>query len=92
MHISFDCPRLSGFHVVPFRSFPSYVAYAMAQSARHGQGSVRVLFLMDGMALEQGWLRVLLFSSVSVIPPLLLPHSFIYHRPCMCNLTNLQRR
>lgn len=92
IHISFDCPRLPGFHVFPFCSFSSYVAYAMAQSVRRGQGLVRVLFLVDGMALEQGWLRVLLFSPVSVIPPFLLSHSFICYRPCMCNLTNLQRR
>ena len=63
IHISFDCLRLPGCHVVPFLSFPSYVACAVAQSVRRGQVSVHVLFLVDRVALGQGWLRVLLFPQ-----------------------------
>jgi hypothetical protein len=63
IHVSFDCPLHPGYHVAPLLSFSSYVACAMAQSVRRGQGSVRVLFLVDRVALGLGLLRVLLFPQ-----------------------------
>jgi len=35
---------------------------------------------MDEMALGHVFLRVLRFRSASIVPPVLHPHSFLYHR------------
>jgi hypothetical protein len=50
---------------------------------RIGTISVHVGFMVDNVALGQVFLSVLLFSSVSVIPPMLHTHSFIYCRRCV---------
>jgi hypothetical protein len=36
--------------------------------------------MVDQVALRQVFLRVILFPSVSIIPPFLHGHSFVYHR------------
>jgi len=41
---------------------------------------VRMGFIVDRVALWQVFLPVFLFSSVSIIPPMLYTHSFIFHQ------------
>jgi hypothetical protein len=41
--------------------------------------SVHVKFMVDGFTLGQVFVRLLLFSSVTIIPPLLHTHSFTSH-------------
>jgi hypothetical protein len=43
-------------------------------------GPFRVRFVVDEVAIGQGFLRVLRFSLVNIIPPILHTHSFIYYR------------
>ena len=41
--------------------------------------SVHVKFMVDGFTLGQVFVRLLLFSSVTIIPPMLHTHSFTSH-------------
>jgi hypothetical protein len=44
-------------------------------------------FVVDKAALGQVFLKVLQFSPVSIIPPFLHTHSFIYHTRCIMFLS-----
>jgi hypothetical protein len=46
-----------------------------------------VRFVINNVALGQVFLPVLGFSPVSIIPPMLHTHSFIYHRCCIMFLS-----
>jgi len=48
---------------------------------------VRVLFVVDKVTLKQVSLPILLFPSVSIIPP--MRHTPL---PTLCNLSNIHRR
>jgi hypothetical protein len=49
--------------------------------------SVHVRLVMDKVALWEFSLQVLQFSPVSIIPPMLHTHSYIYHQSCIMFLS-----
>jgi hypothetical protein len=64
------------FGKIKFRSYATLLGRAMAQASHRGSpgsipGSVYVGFVMDKVALGQVFLRVLRFSPVNFIPPVL---------------------
>jgi hypothetical protein len=46
-----------------------------------------VRFVVNKLALEKGFRPVLQFSPVSIIPPMLHTHSYIYHQRCIMFLS-----
>ena len=59
------------------------VAGLLCQEPGFEGGPSRLGFEKDKVVLRQVFLSVLQFSPVSIIPPLLHIHSFIYHRHCI---------
>ena len=71
-----------GIKLHPYRPSHGSGGYSQA-SYREDPGSAPgVGFVVEIVVVGQTFVRVLRFSCVSIIPPLLNTHSFIYHRRC----------
>jgi hypothetical protein len=78
-HIGYDISGNAGL-AVPW--LKRLVAGLSVRKPRFAPSLVHVGFVVDKVALEQGFLRVLQFSSVSIIPPLFDIHLSPSHEVC----------
>ena len=65
------------------RERPAVSRLTLTMSYRVRSQDIPLRFVMKKAEIEQFFLQALQFSTVSIIPPLLNTHSFIYHPRCI---------